>query len=197
MRSKDESKFILISEEIKRFVIEKSRPPTQRELAEKIGMSRGGIYNYLTAMKQRGLIKGSARHLLTEGTELIAIPVVDSLADNKHIYDEATPSDYIFISRKPYGEGEFGIVRAIDNSMLLANIRPNDNVMIKRQKTAKHRQIVLAKTAVGQYILRRYIYDEASQTAMLEADSASDEFQNIYEFLIKGIVLNIISRIDG
>lgn len=197
MRHKDETKFKVIAEEIKRYLIKHGRMPTQREISQMIGLGQTATCSYIKTMREKGLIEGAGRYIQTEGTKLIAIPIVNSLADNKHIYDEAIPEDYIFISRKPFGDGEFGIVRAIDNSMLIADIKVDNLIIIKRQKTAEFGQIVLARTSTGKYILRRYIFDERSQKPMLQAESPNNEYELITEFEIRGKAVSAIARIDG
>lgn len=196
MRHKDESKFKIIADEIKRFYIQHGRLPTQRELSKNVGLGQTATCSYIKVMKQKGLIEGAGRHIVTDETKLIAVPIVDSLADNKHIYDEATPQDYIFISKKPFGDGEFGIVRAIDDSMISANIRRDNLILIKRQKYAKSGQIVLAKVN-GWYVLRRYICEGESQNAKLVEDNLINQCEDIYDFEIRGLAVNVIAGLNG
>lgn len=195
MRYIDESKFKEITDAITKFKIETGRTPTQRELAPKVSMGKSCLAKYILIMQSKGLIEGKGRYILTEDIKLIAVPIVDSLYNHLHIYDKANTGDYIFISRKLYGSGEYGIVRAIDNSMVGANIRINNYIMVRRQKEANFGQIVLAKVN-ERYYLRRYIFDEDKQLPKLTAETNDEIFANIENFEIRGVAVSVIARIN-
>lgn len=196
MRKKDETLYQIILDEIKRFYVQYGRKPTQRELAERLNLSRACIQKYIKAMKEKGLIHGNGRYILTDDTEMIPIPIIDSLANHLHVYDKANIRDYVFISKNLFGGGEFGIVRAIDNSMIGANIKTNNKVLIKRQKHAESGQVILVIVG-GQYLLRRYYYNENTKNGRIEAESINGEFSEVVtKFEIRGIALTIFAEVE-
>lgn len=195
MRVKDETKYKLIADEIKRFMIVRGRIPTQRELSSKVGLGKTAVYRYLKSMKEKGLIEGSGKEISTKETQLISVPIVDSLYDSKHVYDNANIEDYIFISRKIYGEGQFGLVRVIDDSMSKNNIVPNNFLIVRRQKNAEIGQIVLVKSTDRHY-LRRLIYDEKQKCQKLASESYT-AYEEVTQYEIRGVVVSVISHLDG
>jgi len=57
----------------KDFVRDNGRSPSTTEIAEEIGVARGTAYTYLTAMRDRGMIKYDGRDIRTEDGELVDI----------------------------------------------------------------------------------------------------------------------------
>lgn len=194
MRVKDETKFKVIADEIKRFMIVRGRIPTQRELSNKVGLGKTAIYRYLKTMKEKGLIEGSGKEIFTKETQLISIPMVDSLYNSKHEYETANIEDFIFVSRRIYGEGQFGLVRMIDDSMSKSNINPNNFMIVRRQQNAEIGQIVLVKSK-DKYFLRRLIYDEKQNCQRLISESYT-VYEEITQYEIRGAVVTVIVHLD-
>lgn len=194
MRSKDESKFKIIADEIKRFLIAKGRIPSQKEISNSVGLGKTAVCRYLKAMREKGMIEGSGREISTRETQLVSIPIVDSLQDSSHTYDNATINDFVFVSRKIYGDGEIGIIRAIDDSMSLSNINLNNFIMIRRQKDAAYGQIVLVFSK-GKFYLRRLTYDTGQKATRLTSESQS-YYADISEYEIRGVAISVIAHFD-
>lgn len=195
MRVKDKSKYDMIYDKIKLFMIEKKYIPSRRELARTLEISHAIVCRYMQDMEDQGLIKRVGRTYITADTETLAIPILNSLSNPNHIFDRANVKDYIFVSKKSFGvEGELAILTIPDNSMCQANIIEGSWLVAKRQRHAEYGQIVLVLGSDNKFYLRRYEFDEVSQKAVLLTES-TENYYTAENYQIRAIAITTIAHI--
>ena len=149
-----------IYEYITKFMNEKGRPPTIREIGAKVGISSTSVVNYnLNILVREGLIqreKEVSRGLrvvganmaksLTGGASFVQIPLLGKIAAGKPIQvPEAglEPYEILSLSRElvPDQEGLFAL-EVKGTSMIDALINDGDIVVMKKQETAQNGEMV-------------------------------------------------------
>ena len=123
-------------------------PPSVREIGEAVGLkSPSTVHFHLKRLQERGLIeKGDCKGraiVLTGRTERNRIPVLGTVAAGSPILAEECIEDYLTIDCGGREE-EYFALRVRGESMLNAGILPGDLVVVHRQQTAHHGEIVVA-----------------------------------------------------
>jgi repressor LexA len=149
-----------IYEFITKFMNEKGRPPTIREIGAKVGITSTSVVNYnLNILVREGLIqreKEVSRGLRLVGANMaksmaggpgfVQIPLLGKIAAGKPIQvPEAglEPYEVLSLSRAlvPDQEGMFAL-EVKGNSMIDALINDGDIVVMKKQETAQNGEMV-------------------------------------------------------
>jgi repressor LexA len=149
-----------IYEYITKFMNEKGRPPTIREIGAKVGITSTSVVNYnLNILVREGLIqreKEVSRGLRVVGNHmaksmigsasLVQIPLLGKIAAGKPIQVPDAglePYDMLSLSRElvPDQEGLFAL-EVKGTSMIDALINDGDIVVMKKQETAQNGEMV-------------------------------------------------------
>lgn len=149
-----------IYEYITKFMNEKGRPPTIREIGAKVGITSTSVVNYnLNILVREGLIqreKEVSRGLrvvganvaksIASGANFVQIPLLGKIAAGKPIQvPEAglEPYEMLSLSRElvPDQEGLFAL-EVKGTSMIDALINDGDIVVMKRQESAQNGEMV-------------------------------------------------------
>lgn len=195
MKHIDKTKYNLIADTIKRIMIEKNYFPSRREIAIKLGIPQSTIYRYVQDMERKGIIKNNGKVILTDETQLLSVPILNSLSDPNHVYASPDIKDFVFFSKTLFNtDGQLAILTIPDNPMSKANIIKGNLLLVKRQNFADYGQIVLVLCADNKFYLRRYKYDEEKQKAVLVAESL-DDYSVIENFEIRAVALRVISNL--
>ncbi len=122
--------------------------PSVREIGEAMGLkSPSTVHFHLKRLQERGLIAksdGKGRALVLTGrSEPNRIPVLGDVAAGAPILAQERIEDYLTIDGDS-NEGEYFAVRVQGESMRNAGILPGDLVVVHRQQTANHGEIVVA-----------------------------------------------------
>ena len=129
---------------------EQGYPPSVREIGEAVGLrSPSTVHFHLKRLEEAGIIekgagKGRAISLREpHQQEENQVPVVGNVAAGAPILAEECIEDYLTFDTggRP---GEFFALRVRGESMLNAGILPGDLVVVHRQPTACHGEIVVA-----------------------------------------------------
>ena len=137
-----------IYEYLQTVIPEQGYAPSVREICEAVGLkSPSTVHFHLKRLQERGLIekgdfKGRAI-VLTDRQEKDRIPVVGTVAAGSPILAQECVEDYLTFDCGGREE-EFFALRVRGESMLKAGILPNDLVVVHRQQTADHGEIVVA-----------------------------------------------------
>src|SRR4030042_2616269 len=154
-------------EEILRFIIryirENERPPTIRDIAENDEFTVKGAYDHLLALERKGWIERQGKHsrginikdyppgleYLKHQRELLkedisALPLVGRIAAGEPDAAIATTDDRFIISGDYLTGEEHFALRVNGDSMQDAGIFYGDIVIVRRQQTARHNDIVVA-----------------------------------------------------
>lgn len=137
-----------IYEYLCRVIPEQGFAPSVREIGEAVGLkSPSTVHFHLKRLQERGLIekgdcKGRALVLTSRGGRN-RIPVLGTVAAGTPILAEEYIEDYLTIDCGGREE-EYFALRVRGDSMLNAGILPGDMVVVHRQQTAHHGEIVVA-----------------------------------------------------
>lgn len=137
-----------IYEYLQTVIPEQGYAPSVREICEAVGLkSPSTVHFHLKRLQERGLIekgdfKGRAI-VLTDRQEKDRIPVVGTVAAGSPILAQECVEDYLTFDCGGREE-EFFALRVRGESMLKAGILPDDLVVVHRQQTADHGEIVVA-----------------------------------------------------
>ena len=129
---------------------EQGYPPSVREIGEAVGLrSPSTVHFHLKRLEEAGIIekgagKGRAISLREpHQQEENQVPVVGNVAAGAPILAEECIEDYLTFDTGGRS-GEFFALRVRGDSMLNAGILPGDLVVVHRQPTARHGEIVVA-----------------------------------------------------
>ena len=124
-------------------------PPSVREIGDAVGLrSPSTVHFHLKHLEEAGVItkgagKGRALALTEPPVPKNQVPVLGNVAAGNPILAEECIEDYL-----PFDAGgrdeEYFALRVRGESMLNAGILPGDLVVVHRQSTARHGEIVVA-----------------------------------------------------
>ena len=124
-------------------------PPSVREIGEAVGLkSPSTVHFHLKHLEEAGVIekgagKGRAITLTEPDIPEDKVPIVGNVAAGSPILAEECIEDYLTIDCNGREE-EYFALRVRGESMLNAGILPGDLVVVHRQQTAHHGEIVVA-----------------------------------------------------
>lgn len=128
---------------------EQGYPPSVREIGEAVGLkSPSTVHFHLKHLEEAGVIekgagKGRALALAEPPAPEDRVPIVGNVAAGSPILAEECIEDYLTFDTGGRS-GEFFALRVRGESMLNAGILPGDLVVVRRQPTANHGEIVVA-----------------------------------------------------
>ena len=140
-----------IYETITRMIQEQGYAPSVREIGEAVGLkSPSTVHFHLQKLEEAGLIekgacKGRAIALPAQSParNRLRVPIVGDVAAGTPILAQECIDDYLTFDTGDRPE-EYFALRVRGESMLNAGILPGDLVVVHRQPTALHREIVVA-----------------------------------------------------
>ena len=138
-----------IYEYIAACIREQGYPPSVREIGEAVGLkSPSTVHFHLKRLEEAGVIeKGAGKGRAITLREMPRldnqVPVVGNVAAGSPILAEECIEDYLTFDTGGRA-GEYFALRVRGESMLNAGILPGDLVVVHRQPTARHGEIVVA-----------------------------------------------------
>ena len=127
---------------------EQGYPPSVREIGSAVGLrSPSTVHFHLKHMAAAGVItKGAGKGraiTLVEPPARNRVPIVGNVAAGSPILAEECVEDYLTFDTGARPDETFAL-RVRGESMLKAGILPGDLVVVRRQQTAQHGEIVVA-----------------------------------------------------
>lgn len=127
---------------------EQGYPPSVREIGSAVGLrSPSTVHFHLKHMAAAGVItKGAGKGraiTLVEPPTRNRVPIVGNVAAGSPILAEECVEDYLTFDTGARPDETFAL-RVRGESMLKAGILPGDLVVVRRQQTAQHGEIVVA-----------------------------------------------------
>lgn len=128
---------------------EQGYPPSVREIGSAVGLrSPSTVHFHLKHMEEAGVIakgagKGRAITLVEPPPARDRVPIVGNVAAGSPILAEQCIEDYLTFDSGA-GPDEVFALRVRGESMLNAGILPGDLVVVRRQQSARHGEIVVA-----------------------------------------------------
>lgn len=191
---------------IKGFIEKNHVSPTVREIAEGISVkSARTVSQYLEKLEEKGFIvrnKNQNRNIeiiQRDGqSDFVNVRVLGSAGcDNKNIFADDVHDEYIPIDKKIVGNKNIVAVRAEGESMLGANIQPNDYCLVEKIDKPDNNDIVLA-IVDGMAVIKKLTYSNSRKAVVLSPEPLSDKYKPIVvqedNLKVFGRVLDIIKN---
>ncbi len=164
MRPKLNERKAVISSYIQEFYLENDRLPSERDIASGTGIPPASVHRFLVEMRESGEISFDGwRSARTEALEHVSpksiLPVLGYVACGPGQEEEEQFIEYIHMPESLIGRGEFFALIAKGESMVDARVKPGDYVIVRRQQTAEHKDIVVALLE-GKNNLKIYIKED-------------------------------------
>ena len=200
MQHKDPEFFARIENYINEYQLCNGYAPTNAEISRDTGLSTATVSRYIAAMKEAGLLAGEGhRTLMTRSLQRqIAktreVPIVGSISCGPLLTSEENIEDYLNIPVEWIGSGEYFFLRASGESMIDAGISDGDLVLIRKQSTARQKDIAVV-LADGEVTLKRYFVDEDTKQIRLHPENPTMEDIFVKECDVQGVAVKVVKDI--
>ncbi len=173
--------------------------PTVREIGEQFGIkSPNGVMCHLKALEKKGLIyrepnMSRAIQLATEPVEERGLPLAGRIAAG--VLHEAVEQE----ERVDFGaifdpaNKDLFALEVSGDSMIEDQIADGDYVVVRRQKTARKGQIVVAQTDEGEATLKRW-YPEKNRIRLEPANSTMKPIY-VRDAQVLGVVVGVVRKV--
>lgn len=195
MKVRNKETMIKIKKFIEDYYEKYNVTPTQRLIAEHIGLSVSNINGYLNEMVENGMLtKGEMsqrKFSSSKGDDRRLVPLVGAVACGTPILAEENIERYLSFSSTMLGNGNYFLLRANGNSMIKAGVSDGDLVLVKQQNTAEEGQIVVALIEDGA-TLKRFYTDGKRKQVRLHPEN--DDMEDMYfkNITIQGVAVKVI-----
>lgn len=188
-----------IKQYIEDYYFQYGQSPSTTKIADAVGISRAGAYNYLVAMDEKGLIEYENGCVETSVTKKINLertstPIVGSIPCGSPQTEEENIEEYVSLPTAIFGKGDFFILRASGNSMIEAGIDDGNYVVIRKTSVANDGDIVVALVE-NQNTLKRFFTDKKNKRFILHPENK--DMDDIYakEIDIQGVACHVIKEL--
>jgi repressor LexA len=171
--------------------------PTVREIGDQFEIrSPNGVMCHLKALEKKGLIsreknRSRAIRLLREPVDQRGIPLLGQIAAG--VLHEAIEQDERVDFEAMFNKKNLFALRVRGDSMIEDAIADGDYVIVKKQRTARKGQIVVAITESGEATLKRW-FPEANRIR-LEPANASMKPIYVRDARVLGIVTGVVRQV--
>jgi repressor LexA len=171
--------------------------PTVREIGEQFDIrSPNGVMCHLKALEKKGLITrepnmSRAIRLTREPAQQRGMPLYGQIAAG--VLHEAVEQDERVDFEDIFGKKNLFALRVSGDSMIEDAITDGDMVIVKKQRTARNGQIVVAITDEGEATLKRW-FPEANRVR-LEPANANMKPIYVKNARVLGIVVGVVRRV--
>ncbi|MDP8212087.1 MAG: transcriptional repressor LexA [Candidatus Zapsychrus exili] len=122
-------------------------PPTIRELADNFSLSVGAVQDHLKALVKKGFIsisKNTSRGIRLVREQLFKVPVLGRVRAGMPAYAVEDLEGYLDMDDMIFPDKDIFALRVKGDSMKDAGIFSGDFILIKKQESAEHGDIVVA-----------------------------------------------------
>ena len=200
MRTKNPELMKKIKAFAERYYREHGETPTNKAIADAMGIGRSTAYYYLVEMAERGMISYEDGKISTENIrkltpEVNLAALVGSIPCGEPDEREAMVEEYIPLPVSVFGSGDFYVLRASGDSMVDAEISPGDLVVIEKSDTANVGDVVVALTDDRLNTLKRLCFDEHKHCYYLHPENTDYEDIYVSSLRIQGVARHIIKAL--
>lgn len=191
-----------ILEYLRQYYLDHDRSPSERDISAGTGIPLTTVHRFLSEMKEDGLLTFEGRRsVYTEALDNVrtqmAIPVIGFVACGPGEPEEEELIEYIRVPETFVGRGEFFALIAKGDSMINAGIHSSDYVIIRKQHTANHKEIVVALLD-GKSNLKKLIKD-GKKSILRSCNRDKKLFPDIIpqegeELQIQGVAVGVYHR---
>jgi len=172
--------------------------PTVREIGDQFHISSpNGVMCHLKALEKKGVIHrepnmSRAIQLAAEPIEEKGLPLVGRIAAG--VLHEAIEQDERVDFEAMFSHKNMFVLKVSGDSMIDDQIADGDYVVVKRQRTARDGQIVVAETDEGEATLKRWFLERNR----IRLEPANSSMKPIYvkNAKILGIVVGVVRKVD-
>lgn len=177
---------------------EYGKSPSNLEIAEATGASASMVCRYLQYLRENDLldsnnyVKQSEARKAMMPDDVIMVPIVGRVACGLPRFAEQNIESYVAMSRSQLGPGEFFILTANGDSMTEIGIDDGDQVVIRRQTSARPGDIVVAFLQDEEVAtLKRYFPEPKYHRVRLHPENRN--MQDIYvdDCMIQGVAVKV------
>jgi len=185
-----------VLEIIKDTIRKSGYPPTEREIAQKLGLKWiKGVQRHIDALKKKGYIKkgkGARAIQLVDFIGVKEIPILGEIAAGRPILAEENIQGYFKLNEDIAPWKDAFLLKVEGDSMREAGIFNRDYVLVKPQAVAKKKDIVVV--LLGDEATVKYFYPEKDKIILKPANK---EFKPIIlhkndNFRILGKVMMVL-----
>ena len=149
MRKKITERREIVLDFLQQYYIAYDTIPSEREISEGTGISNASVHRILVELREAGKLSYDGRRSArTEEMERVSnrnvVPVLGYVACGPGEEEEEQFIEFIHMSERLVGKGEFFALIAKGESMVDAGIHPGDHVIVRRQQTAENGELVIA-----------------------------------------------------
>ena len=184
MRAKNEDTKIRIYEYINEYIKNNRVSPTINEIAKNAGCAVSTAYKFLERLKDEGLIDTAGRGRITSSVnnwEMGYAPILGIVACGKPKLAVEDIQGYLPLNMDYFGKGEYFLLVASGESMINADIKDGDLVLIRKQNTFENGQIAVVLTESMATLKRVYRNDKNKRFRL------HPENDNMKDFYVENI----------
>lgn len=200
MRSKSPELMEKIKAFAEDYYEEYGETPSNKTIADAMGIGRSTVYYYLVEMAKRRMISYVDGIISSEKIEKFMQPVrhaalVGAVPCGEPDECEEMVEEYIPLPVSIFGDGDFYVLRASGDSMIEAGIDSGDLIIIRKQETANVGDIVVALTDEHQNTLKRLQFNDDRGCYYLHPENP--DYDDIYvdSLSIQGVARHVIKAI--
>ena len=179
MRSLDNSRKQLVLECVDLYYSDHGHIPTVRDIVEYTNLPVSTVHRYLNALKESGELEYNGRRSITtrrmsmEPTQH-SMPVLGYVRCGPGEEEQEEIVEYIRLPESMVGRGEFFALIAKGESMIDAGVHPGDYVIVRKQNTANHGDLIVALYD-GLSNLKELAYDDSAGRYVLRSCNEDKE----------------------
>ena len=179
-------------------------PPSVREIGQALGLtSSSTVHSHLSALEKKGYLrrdpsKPRALEILKEEHEVpakkvISLPVVGQVTAGLPILAQQNIEDYFPLPQEFVRSDECFILKVRGDSMVDAGIFDGDMLVVRKQQTAKDRDIVVARME-DEATVKRFFREDGRIRLQPENPRMEPIFTR--DVAIEGVALAVIHRLN-
>jgi repressor LexA len=179
-------------------------PPSVREIGQALGLtSSSTVHSHLSALEKKGYLrrdpsKPRALEILKDEHEVpakkvISLPVVGQVTAGLPILAQQNIEDYFPLPQEFVRSDECFILKVRGDSMVDAGIFDGDMLVVRKQQTAKDRDIVVARME-DEATVKRFFREDGRIRLQPENPRMEPIFTR--DVAIEGVALAVIHRLN-
>lgn len=189
-----------VYEMIRELIRSRGYGPTVREIGQRFKIrSPNGVMCHLKALEKKGLIRrepnmSRAIQLAAEPAYLSGLPLVGTIAAGV-LHEAVEDVERVdFSAMFDPAREELMVLRVRGDSMIEDQIADGDYVVVRRQKTARKGQIVVAVTDENEATLKRWFPEKGR----IRLEPANSTMKPIYvrDARVLGVVVGVVRKVS-
>ena len=178
MRKKITERREIVLDFLQQYYIAYDTIPSEREISEGTGISNASVHRILVELREAGKLSYDGRRSArTKEMEHVSnrnvVPVLGYVACGPGEEEEEQFIEFIHMSERLVGKGEFFALIAKGESMVDAGIHPGDYVIVRKQQTAENGQLVIALLE-GKNNLKKLVIEDRVILRSMNREHAED-----------------------